>query len=726
MFRIQRASIVWLTCLVAGACLCCAKPSDGQAFDRFAQHTIFAGSPASDYYSYSRGNISAPSTLKLLHEHLPLETAEFKSGPNALEVSWTSEPNGGWDVSVDPIQWRNGELQWEGTTVSFWVWSPHALRAAELPRFAVTSRGGGHTTAAPLSDFAADVPARRWTRIAVDTTKLHSASLRPFDPAALNGVLFSQNAPDGAPHTLYVDEIRIDGNMAAEAVPTAPQALTATGYERHVDLQWQAPEDAVTTEYVIYRSERGGPYRQVGVQRYGVHRFTDWLGAPDMKASYQLAARNAGMRESARTSAVAATTHTMNDDELLTMVQRASFRYYWDAAEPNSGMALESQPGPDHLVAMGASGFGVMALVVAVDRGFITREQGAQRMLRIANFLDHADKFHGAWPHFLDGRTGKTISLFGIYDDGADLVETSFMLQGLLTARQYFDGDSPQERQIRDTIQRLWQGVDWDWFRATPLHDALWWHWSPNYAFHIANRLQGWNEVMITYLLAIASPTHPVPASTYRTGYEREGKDAQGEYGIKHNYFGIPLEQGYLPGTPGPLFFTQYSYMGYDPRGVRDKYTNYFRNNRNEALMNQAYAVNNPKHFKGYGAKSWGLTAVDGPNDSYHEYKPFEEDDGTIAPTGAVSSYCYTPQESLLAIKHWYRDLGRNLWSIYGFRDAFNETENWYSSTTMGLNQAPQVVMIENGRTGLIWKTFMSSPEIRPMQRAIGLVPDHD
>ena len=343
----------------------------------------------------------------------------------------------------------------------------------------------------------------------------------------------------------------------------------------------------------------------------------------------------------------------MTDDELLTMVQEASFRYYWDGVEPNSGMALESQPGPDNLVAMGASGFGVMALVVAVDRGFITREQGVERMQRIEYFLERADRYHGAWPHFPDGKTGKTISLFGIYDDGADLVETSFMMQGLLTARQYFNGETPQERTLCDTINRLWHGVEWDWFRATPQRDALYWHWSPNYAFHIANRLEGWNEVMITYMLAIASPTHSVPAKLYRTGYEREGPGARNQYGIHETYFGIPLDQGYLPETPGPLFFTQYSYMGYDPRGFRDKYTNYFLNNRNEALMSQTYSVANHGKFKGYGENSWGLTAIDGPDDRYHEYKPFGEDDGTIAPTGAVSSYAYTPAQSLTAIKHW-------------------------------------------------------------------------
>ncbi len=457
---------------IAAIVFCSEAQVHAQAFDRFAQHTFFAGSPASDYYSYSRGNISAPSTVRLVNNRLPLETAEFKSGPNALELSWTSAKNGGWDVSIDAVRWRNAELNWQGDTLSFWVFAPHTMKSADLPRIALTDEQGGHTTAAPLSEFTGDVPARKWTRISVDLTKLHSESLRPFQPARLNAVLFSQNDGDGKPHTLYVDEIRMDGAMSVQSVPAAPTALQATGYERHVDLEWQAQDDPGATEYVVYRSERGGAYKQVGVQRYGVHRFTDWVGLPDAKVSYQVSARNGQMVESKRTSPASATTHAMTDDELLTMVQRASFHYYWDGAEPNSGMALESQPGPDHLVAMGASGFGVMALVVAVDRGFITREQGAERMLRIANFLDKADKYHGAWAHFLDGRTGKTVSLFGIYDDGADLVETSFMMQGLLAARQYFNKDNTQETQLRDVINRQWRGVDRGWLRAPPLKDA--------------------------------------------------------------------------------------------------------------------------------------------------------------------------------------------------------------------------------------------------------------
>jgi hypothetical protein len=465
----------------------------------------------------------------------------------------------------------------------------------------------------------------------------------------------------------------------------------------------------------------GEPYRAIGVQRYGVNRYADFLGDPHATASYKVSARTSSLHESPPSPAMIVSTHPMTDDELLTMVQEASFRYYWEADEPHSGMTRENTPGNDDIIALGASGFGIMAMVVGADRNFAPREEVVDRLLRITDFLSHADRYHGAWPHFLSGRTGHTLPVFGMYDDGADLVETSFLMQGLLTARQYFNRNNEEEQRLRDNITKLWQGVEWDWFRATPQRDALYWHWSPDYSFHIANRLQGWNEVMITYLLAIASPTHPVPASLYNTGYTAQGTDHA--YGEKHTYYDIPLDMNYSPGSPGPLFFTQYSYMGYNPRGWHDKFTDYFTNNRNEALISHAYSIANPLQMKGYGADSWGLTAVDGPR-GYREYKPFTEDDGTIAPTGAIGSYAYTPKRSLLALKHFYRDLGAQLWSIYGFRDAFNQQENWYSGITMGLNQAPMAVMIENGRTGLIWKCFMSNPELAHIQQTIGLQRD--
>ena len=692
-----------------------------RADQNYSQQVFFENSLSPDSYFYSAGTISAPSTLKLIDGKLPVETSNFISGPNALELQWQSMPNGGWDAEIYLYTWRNRNIDFPGDNLYLWLYAKDGIRAADLPKIALRDIARNFTAQLSLGSFTNDLAPGKWTKVRIPLAKFSTASLLPFEPHRLAAIILAQGAADGSAHTLSIDDIRIENAAEQDHTPAAPQITEAKGYERHIDLKWKAPEDPSVTQYVIYRSMHGDPFQPIGVQRYGVNRFADFLGDPHATASYKISARTSSLQESAQSAAATASTHPMSDDELLTMVQEASFRYYWEADEPKSGMARENTPGDDDVIALGASGFGIMAMVVGADRNFAPREEVVDRLLRITDFLARADRYHGVWPHFLSGKTGHVLAVFGMYDDGADLVETSFLMQGLLTARQYFNKDNEKEQRLRNNITKLWEGVEWDWFRATPNKDALYWHWSPDYAFHIANRLQGWNEVMITYLLAIASPTHPVPGSLYHTGYTAEGTPHT--YGERHTYYGIQLDMNYGPGSPGPLFFTQYSYQGYDPHGWRDKYTDYFTNNRNEALISQAYSIANPLHMKGYGVDAWGLTAVDGPR-GYREYKPFTEDDGTIAPTGAISSYAYTPQQSLLALKHFYRDLGAQVWDIYGFRDAFNQQENWYSGITMGLNQAPMAVMIENGRTGLIWKCFMSNPEMAHIQQTIGLEPD--
>jgi exo beta-1,2-glucooligosaccharide sophorohydrolase (non-reducing end) len=687
----------------------------------YSQQVFFENSLSPAGYVYSSGRASAPSSLTLVDGRLPVETASFISGPNALELQWTSAPAGGWSAELNLYQWRNRIVDFPGANLWLWLCAPHGLPAAALPHLALRDTGGNFTSPLELSRFAPDLAPGRWTRVRVPLAAFPTASLLPFQPRHVNTLIFVQGPGDNAPHTLYLDDVRIEDDPPADAAaPPAPQGVAAKGYERHIDITWNPVSDPALAQYVIYRSRDGQPFQPIGVQRPGVDRFCDYTGDPHMTAAYRVTARTSSLLESPPSAPAAASTHPMTDDELLSMVQEASFRYYWDAAEPHSGMARESQPGNDDMIALGASGFGIMAITVAAHRGFITRSQALDRLLRITDFLEHADRFHGAWPHFLNGATGHVLPTFGMYDDGADLVETSFLMEGLLAARQYFQNDGPPGRELFDRITQLWQGVDWAWFRATPRHDALYWHWSPDYSFYIANRLTGWNEVMITYLEAIASPTHPVPPGLYDTGFTAAGPGHL--YGVPHTWYGIPVFMDYVPGSPGPLFFTQYSYMGYDPRGRRDRYADYFLNNRNEALVSQQYSIANPRHMKGYGADSWGLTAVDGP-DGYREYKPFVTDDGTIAPTGAISSFAYTPQQSMLALRHFYRDLGARLWTIYGFRDAFNQQENWYSGIHMGLNQAPQVVMIENYRSGLIWKCYMANPEIQAMLNRIGFVP---
>jgi exo beta-1,2-glucooligosaccharide sophorohydrolase (non-reducing end) len=691
------------------------------ADQNYSQQVFFENSLSPNSYFYSEGRASAPSTLRLIDGKLPVETKTFVSAPNALELNWQSKAEGGWSVEIRLYEWRNRAQDFPGRSLWIWLCAPDGIRARDLPKLALRDTGRNFTQPLAIGAFTTDLVPGKWTRVRVPLGAFQTASVHPFEPHRLNTLVFLQGPADSASHTLYLDDIRIEDESKNRHSPPAPTHVQAKGYERHIDISWQGVDDPDLAQYVIYRSVGGGPYLPIGVQRPGVNRFCDYTGDPHITASYRVTARTSSLSESPPSAVTSASTRPMTDDELLTMVQEASFRYYWEAAEPHSGMTRESTPGNDDIIALGASGFGIMAMVAGTERGFVSRQQAIDRLMRITGFLSSADRFHGAWPHFLSGSTGHCLPVFGIYDNGADLVETSFLMEGLLTARQYFKEDGPSGQELYRRITALWEGVDWNWFRATPKRDALYWHWSPDYSFYIANRLTGWNEVMITYLEAIASPTHAIPASDFYSGFAGEAVGTR--YANHQTFYGIPLEVG-GPGTGGPLFFTDYSFMGFDPQGIRDKYTDYFVNNRDQALINQAYCIEDPNHWKGYGADDWGLTAVDGP-EGYVPYEPTQSlDDGTIAPTGAISAMAYTPEQSMAALRHFYRDLGAQVWSIYGFRDAFNLQENWYSGITMGLNQAPMAVMIENHRTGLVWKNFMANPEMAPMLQAIGFRAD--
>ena len=388
-------------------------------------------------------------------------------------------------------------------------------------------------------------------------------------------------------------------------------------------------------------------------------------------------------------------------DDLLTLVQEKTFKYFWDHAHPVSGLARE-RLNSGNTVTSGGSGFGVMTIPVAIERGFIKREEGAQRMLTIATFLDEkAEKFHGAFSHWLDGETGKAIA-FSTKDNGADLVETALLIQGLLAVQQYFNLDTPTESAIRQKIQNIWEAVEWDWFINSS--NALFWHWSPNYGWDMNMNISGWNEALIVYVLAASSPTHPVDKTVYDAGWARNGGMKNGK-----KFYDITLPLG--PDHGGPMFFAHYSFMGLDPRNLKDAYADYWEQNVAHSKINHAYCVANPKGYYGYSEKCWGLTASDYHN-GYTASSP-TNDNGTIAPTAALSSIPYTPQESLKALEYFYYVLGDKTFKEYGFIDAFTLGKRWFASSYIAIDQGPIVVMIENYRTGLLWDNFMKNEDVQ-------------
>jgi len=706
----------WWSCFLA-AILVLFGASFSSADTRYYERVIFDNSLTPDRYFESSGKAASPSALRLIDGKLPVETSNSLTGPNALRLEWTSMGTGGWTAEIRAQEWRNREIYFPGATLYLWCFAPSTIAPANLPRLVLRDKGKNFTAPLDIAPYAPVLPVGKWVQIKIPLERFVTASIHNFERHRVDTIVFAQGAADATKHTLIVDEMGIGDSLSTARPGALPsvQNPRAKGYERHIDLSWDPVVDPALGRYVIRRSLDGGPFRPIGIQVPGVHHYVDFLGKLNTTASYTVTAEDVDYHASAASGVVRASTSAklMTDDELLTMVQEASFRYYWEGAHPVSGMTRENLPGDDDIIATGASGFGIMALVAGVDRGFISREQGLQRLLKISTFLKSADRYHGAWPHFLHGATGGRMPVFDMYDNGADLVETSFLMQGLLTARQYFNGSSAMEKELYQQVTALWTSVEWDWFRRRPDGTALFWHWSPEYSWHIDHALTGWNEVMITYLLAIASPSHPVPPSLYYTGWAGLLK----EYISGRTFYGIKLDVGM--GTGGPLFFTQYSFLGFDPY-VKDRFTNYFDNNRRLALINYAYCQQNPGKFKGYGPNAWGITAVDGPG-GYVPYEPTQNlDDGTIAPTGAIGSFPYTPAQSLAALKYFYRELGDRLWDVYGFRDAFNLQRNWFSRINMGLNQAPMVVMIENYRTGLIWKHFMANREIQSMIQRVG------
>ena len=397
------------------------------------------------------------------------------------------------------------------------------------------------------------------------------------------------------------------------------------------------------------------------------------------------------------------------DAQLLDSVQRRSFAYFWEFGHPVSGMARERNTSGD-LVTSGGTGFGVMAMLSAINRGFISRVEGRDRIQKITDFLlTKATRYHGAFAHWINGATGSTIP-FSTNDNGADLVETSYLIQGLLAARQYFDGGDPAEISLRANINSIWEAVEWDWFRKGN-ENALYWHWSADKGWIMNMKIQGWNECLITYILAASSPTHAVPVEVYEEGYTRKGSMRNG-----NAYYGYTLPLG--PPNGGPLFWAHYSFLGIDPNGLKDKWADYELQVKNHSLINHAYCKANPRKHYGYSDSCWGLTASDNSN-GYSAHEP-NNDPGVISPTAALSSMPFTPAESMKALHFFYYTLGDKTWKPYGFIDAFELGKPWFANSFLAIDQGPIIVMIENHRSGLLWNLMKTCPEVKAGMKKLG------
>ncbi|GAB4425923.1 MAG: hypothetical protein OHK0039_43760 [Bacteroidia bacterium] len=684
---------------------------------------FFRDSDDPRYYDSGLAFPTAPSTLAQAGpsgDKIPVEAdAAAFQGENSLRLTWTSRPGGNWSALVIapgfPFQNITGS-----DMLSFWVYSEQGMPRGSLPRISMEGAPGATKSRAySLKNYTDDIPAQTWTEIQVPLSVFfNDPDQTNIQFSQVKAIIFGQDSADQTTHTLLIDDVKTYATASASDPLAAPTGFEAAGYDSHVELRWLANAEPYLDGYRLYVSRDSGQtfvLRRMLDKNIQVYEdfVRDWGTSQHLR--YYLRAVNLAGGESPSSDTMTATVRVFSDEELLDMVQAYTFRYFWDFAHPVSGMARERSTS-GNTVTTGGSGFGLMAILVGIERSFVTRAAARARLAQILTFLQNADRFHGAWPHWMDGQTG-TVIPFSTYDNGGDLIETAFMAQGLLAVRQYFDGSSDTtEQQLSDQADFLWRGIEWNWYRKLT-QQVLFWHWSPNYAWQMNFQIRGYNEGLIAYLLALASPTHPVPASLYANGWAGSG------YANGNSYYGYPLAVGSPRG--GPLFFAHYSYLGFDPRYVGDAYTNYFTHNYYHTLVNRQWCIENTGGYEGYGPDCWGLTASDDPLVGYLAHEPVaNRDNGTIAPTAALSSMPYTPELSVRVLKHFYRNLGRRLWGPMGFYDAFNLEEDWYARSYLAIDQGPIVVMIENHRSALLWEQFMSSPEIGPALAAAGFVAD--
>ncbi|MAN87201.1 MAG: beta-glucosidase [Algoriphagus sp.] len=485
-------------------------------------------------------------------------------------------------------------------------------------------------------------------------------------------------------------------------------SLEIDAYEQHVELRWSPSEEI--DSYSIWVSLDGANFTQRGETKDTLFLdFVSDLGS-ELQLQYEVKASNEG--DFTTIASGSAQTRKMTDEELLDMVEYYTFRYFWHGAESNSGMAPErihldgEYPQNDaHIVTTGGTGFGLFGIIAGIERGWVSRKEGLTRMEKIVGFLESADRYHGIWGHWIDGQTGKT-KAFSKKDDGADLVESAFLMQGLLAVREYYKNGNSEEKALSDRIHTLWQEMEWDWFTQGG-KNVLYWHWSPNFEWDMNFALEGYNECLITYVLAASSPTHTIDPEVYHQGWARGGdiKTTANAYGYE-----LQLSHNGSQEYGGPLFWAHYSYLGLNPMGLQDRYADYEKENRNHTLINKAWCLDNPGNFKGYGEDLWGLTASYSVN-FYNAHKP-GNDTGVISPTAAISSIPYTPNESIAVIKNLYYNYGDKTFGKYGFYDAMSPHHEYFPNRYLAIDQGPMIAMIENHRTGLGWKLFMNAPEV--------------
>ncbi len=669
--------------------------SEGTDETFYDQGIVNVGSLGDSYFEFTH-----PPGLPQYNDKVPCSTTSFK-GSTALKFNYTSSPDGNWRATIYRSNWSTADISGMDS-LSFFLYAEEGLPASALPLIGLKANklsGSGDMSSKlyALENFNDSVLPGVWTQItfSLDTFLLYEAN-SDLNFTETKGVIFNQSEQNSVSRLIMIDEITVFRSL--EEIPVVKN-LSASGYDSHTELQWE--QEIPDLAYRIYASFDAGETWEIRAET--TDRFyLDFV--PESAKNSSVLYRVVTLSQNNESEPVETTVQIrdFSDDELLDMIQRYTFRYFWEGAHQATGMILERSNGNGRTVASGATGMGLMALIPGHEREYRPQEEIKDRILMILEFLINCDQHHGAWSHWYNADTYAT-QPFSEKDDGGDIVETSYVAAALIALKNYFSGSDNKSVLIREQASQLWREIEWTWYQNG--ENTLYWHWSPNYDFEMNMQVRGWNEALVTYIMAASSPTYPISEEVYTNGWARNGGMVN-----ERSFYGYEISLS--PDYGGPLFFIHYTHLGINPHGLSDKYADYWQEHVNTAKIHHAYAVDNPMNHENYSDSCWGLTASDDP-DGYTAHRPWYNDNGTISPTAALGSMPYTPDETMKALKYFYRERGTDLFGKYGFYDAFNDNLDWVAESYLGIDQGPIVVMIENFRTGLLWNNVMVDEDVQ-------------
>lgn len=687
---------------------------------------LFENSVLKGNYMYSEVHHDELSWVENVGGKLPVSDTIFFTPGNSLSLKYTTAKNGNWSVQLAYPHTTGSYRPAADDVLTFKLFVASNTESGGLPRLAV-SQQDSISDVVDLGNFIEDFQPNMWLNVRIPVKAIGGLRVGEI----VNGVQLSQGGTADSTNRLYIDQIEFLPANPPRAKLSSPAVLAAaTAFDRHIDLTWQLPLTPSIRYIKIYRSEDNEHFSPVAIRPVFVQKCTDFVPYPNKTYYYKIAWVDYNYLESPFSNVMEATTHLASDSVLLDFMQAAHFNYFVERAEVNSGMHAVHFGVDDATVSVKETGLSILSHVVGVERGFISRVAAIGRLERILDFLGKVERYKGAFPAQIDGRTGKGVFAVDTVPE-ADLRATSFLMQGLLVAKQYFQTDTAEAKGLTEKIDTLWNDIAWDEFAIEGQETILLDRWSPVNGFKHALPLGGFGADFGCYILALASPKHPLAPDAYTEGLgvPRRLVDSAHVMELANNAsFSVNIQDEHRPAVPNyrelpytsdttlyglpitvgstdtSLLEAYVPFLAFDPRSKRDTFANYYANNIN--LTKAYHRRDNEAGYGGFSGDIWGAVTL--RSDSLDTDTVY-----AINPAIAGSSYAFLPQAAVQSMRAFYNTYGDVLFSEYGFRKWMAIDRNAVADEYDALNQAATVVMIENGRSGLIWELFSNHPDIK-------------